>query len=164
MAANNAGNPEMIAAIGRRAGRVVAAVMAFTALAACHGPALSPEQTVAREMQTMREMIPVVVTDPGRAAQLQEKAGQLQAEINDFDAALLTLGQELQKLNTDPDASRAQFTALFSRFEAERKASRQRLVQTHLAMLALTTPAEWAALAPYERNALVVMIDLKGES
>lgn len=103
----------------------------------------------------MRETARRTINDQERLPLLLQSIDGLEAELNAFDGTLAGASQDLLSLNANPDASRGQIESLLDRFESTRKEARQRIVQRHFELIALTNADEWPALSSHERKALI---------
>lgn len=135
--------------------RIRMLLLAATMLAGCAGHDTPARDTVTRELAAMSRKAGEQVPDAGRAARLQQAIDGLGAELIAFHDAYADISVELRELNADPAASRAQFEALLEQFEVKHRQLRERILQRHFELIALTSPAEWKALAPHERKAFL---------
>jgi len=125
---------------------VCAAALAF----GCASRKESQAEKSTRAVQAVRDEVARVVADAGRREKALTAVDRFGAELKTFSATVATFQRSLHVLNADPDATRAQFNDLIGRFQAERKATRARLVRIHGELLAATTEEEWRSIATRE--------------
>jgi hypothetical protein len=97
------------------------------------------------------------VADPGRRAQLIERANALEREVQDFSAKAWTFAESLKALNGDYDTPPEKLRELFKQFDNQRVAMQSKLKDLHFQMLALTTPDEWSDIGRAEIRSLETM-------
>ena len=78
----------------------------------------------------------------------------IEAAIDDYNTVSQQAGDELEQLNRDYDATRAQFDELLSKHNAAREAARDRMLASALSLREFTTPAEWSEIAELEIRAM----------
>lgn len=110
-------------------------------------------------MQAFKAKIGKIVTDPGRAARLVAAVDEVEQMVRQSSSGEHSYQAKLQALNTDYDATRADYTALFREHDAQRTA----LIQDALAMRAkltsLTTDSEWEQLKQARLATLEAVIE-----
>lgn len=134
---------------------LAACVLLASAGGGCSAHRATRGEDVAHALDGMRAAAKRSIRDEERLPLVQQSIDGLEMALDAFDASLATGAAEFESVNADPDASRLQIEALLDRVEARRKAARQRILQTHFELIALTDTGEWAVLAPYERKALI---------
>ena len=111
-------------------------------------------QQMLEEMRACLEKIP----DPDRREQLSTLMNTLEQDLAELSQAVDKFGADVQRLNTNYDASKEDFHKIFDQFNTSRKRLQQEILASHYKMKELTTPEEWEDLADLEKEALAKII------
>ena len=124
--------------------------------AACASHRLPPEDLAKADLEAMREAVVTQISDAPRAARLNRAIDGIDMQMRTFAAAARSFQDNVQALNSRPDATRAEFDTLIEQFDTQRSAVRKALLELHFDMISATTAEEWKHLSPYERAVLGV--------
>ena len=133
---------------------ISAVVLLSGLICSCAGPGQSQSDQSAQAVQAMRDEVSRVVPDAARQEKLHATIDSYESELQAFNRTASSLRDSLRALNANPDASREQFADVIAHYEADRKATRARLVQIHHELLVLTTDDEWRSIAKREVKVL----------
>jgi hypothetical protein len=128
------------------------AVLAFL-LAACAAKP-PPEAALSTDLAAMHAAASKSIADAGRQARAQTLIDGLGLSLDDLEGAISKVRSDLHDLNVR-GAPRAEVEAALAQFDARRKSIRARIMDQHFKLLETTSPEEWKALAPHERDALL---------
>lgn len=115
---------------------------------------LTPE--AAEWLDELREGVASSVSDPNTATKLVSKVDDIEGVLRNLDADTRAYYAKLYDLSADYDASREEFLAVAGDFNETIAAQRSRIVDLCLAMKALCTEDEWAAITDYDKSLLEV--------
>ena len=113
-----------------------------------------PEVALSTDLAAMRATASQVIADPARRARVQSDIDGLGHELEALEHAIAKVRNDLHELNSR-GARRPEVEAALGEFDAARKSIRARIMDRHFGLIAGTTPDEWKALAPHERDALL---------
>ncbi len=131
-----------------------------TALTACGGKeAVAPEDVEQQAFDDMREVIADVIADPARQAEVTALADDFQARLGEFRNAVADRRTVLRKLNSDYDATREQFIAYIEKYDAQIESTHKRLMDSHVALVRVTTAAEWDKLSKADTKMMKELIN-----
>jgi hypothetical protein len=123
----------------------------------CGSKPPSADVQLRQDAAELRTVINQQVTDPGRRAQLIERANALEQAVQDFAGKAQRFAESLQALNGDYDTPPEKLRELFNEFDNQRVAMRSQVTDLHFEMLALTTPGEWSDIGRAEIRSLETM-------
>lgn len=131
-------------------------LVAVLVCAACasHHEHLPPQELLKANIEAMQEVVPSKISDPARAARVNQAIDELRQQLVSFEAVQATYQSNIRALNARPDATRSEFNTLVEQFEKQRITFRSSLFELHSQMIAATTEAEWKELSPYEQRLL----------
>ena len=118
------------------------------------GSSRGPADAVMENLERMRAEARTLVADPQRRAALELSIDGLQSDLLMMRETFRTTLEELRAVNARPEATRAELEQVMDDMDVRRGAARDRVVQRHFDLTALTFAAEWQALAKHERKAL----------
>lgn len=137
---------------------VVTSILIVTSLTTgCGSKPPSAEVQLRQDAVELRTVINQQVADPGRRAQLIERANALEREVQDFSTKAWTFAESLKALNGDYDTPPEKIRELFKQFDDQRIAMVSKVEDLHFQMLALTTPDEWSDIGRAEIRSLETM-------
>jgi len=137
-----------------RRSRSLAVLVLVGWLAGCSSSKTAPE-AVSGNLEKMRSAATKHVDDAQRRAGLLRSIDGLQVDLDALRRVDFDTMTQIRALNTQPDVSRAVMQAALDDLDQKRREARERVVQHHFEMTALTTAAEWKELAGLERKALL---------
>ncbi len=122
-------------------------------LAGCKSTEVTaPNAGALKYAQQLRATVSEVVTD-------NERKGQMLAQIDHLDAAESTFNRDVtafvsafRELNASYDAPRTAFEDLFMKFESQRIASREQVLDAHFRLHELARPDEWKKIKKIEKK------------
>jgi uncharacterized coiled-coil DUF342 family protein len=117
-------------------------------------PALSPEQQAQADLTAYEAELRKVITDPARADKLLALTNEFQKMLQDTVTHVTTYRAKAVALNSNYDATRADYDNLFNQQDAARETFMQKATALREQMAALTTDAEWAQLKKARLRAL----------
>jgi predicted component of type VI protein secretion system len=137
---------------------IVAALVLTLALAAVSGcssrSALTPEQQAQADLTAYEQEIRKVIPDPARADQLIALTNEFQQLVNQSIASIKNYRARVATLNSNYDATRADYEALFSEQDAAREAFLKKAGALRERMTVFTSDAEWEQLKKVRLRAL----------
>jgi hypothetical protein len=128
----------------------LSAIVLSGLICACTGAKPSQSDQSVQAVQAMRDEVSRVVPDAARKEKLHATIDRYENELRTFNRTASGFRDSLRAVNANPDASREQFAEVIAHYEADRRATRARLVQIHHELLALTTDDEWRSIAKRE--------------
>jgi len=141
---------------GRWAGAILAAAMLVFAAAGgaaiqgcAHGKTKSPEQHAEAEYSAYQRRVREVVKDPARADQVIALTDELRREIDEVYTKLAQSRGQLQTLNANYNATRADYDALLKQQDAERQVLMDKAISVRVEIGKLLTESEWKSLRKY---------------
>ncbi len=105
------------------------------------------------------EVIADVIADPARQAEVTALADDFQARLGEFRNAVADRRTVLRKLNSDYDATREQFIAYIEKYDAQIESTHKRLMDSHVALVRVTTAAEWDKLSKADTKMMKELIN-----
>lgn len=130
----------------------IAALLLSAACASHHH--LPPKELLESDLETMQEAVSAKVSDPQRAARLNQSIIDLGQQLLSFQAAGNRFRADFMALNSRPDVTRPELEGRIEQFDKQRAAIRSRVFELHSQLIAATTAEEWKGLFPYERALL----------
>ena len=125
----------------------VALMLALTTAAGCSSKhELTPEQQAPADVTAYEAQIHKIVPDPARADQLVALTNEFQRLATESIASVKGYRAKVTALNSDYDATRQDYEALFSQQDARREAFIKKASSLRERMAALTTDSEWEEL------------------
>jgi chromosome segregation ATPase len=125
------------------------------AVAGCVGKdAVAPIEVEKQAFEDLRTEIRGAIDDPAREAEAIAVLDALVDDLASLRERIAERRQRTRQLNADYDALRADFEALFDQTDGEIRSSQQRVTEKHRALLAITTPEEWSAIAKARTRAM----------
>jgi len=135
---------------------IVSAVMSFAlglVLSGCGGAKPSPDARSQEYLHEMREAVSRNVAEKDRRDRMLALVDQMAALARRFNGDVAGFVDRYRGLNGNYDAPRAAYDRLFGEFDAEVKKSRDRFLDLHFQLSALSTAAEWNRIVKYEVKA-----------
>jgi len=117
-------------------------------------PALSPEQQAQADLTEYEAELRKVITDPARADKLLALTNEFQKLLQDTVTHVSSYRAKAAALNSNYEATRADYQKLFSEQDAAREAFLQKATALREQMAALTTDQEWEQLKKARLRAL----------
>jgi uncharacterized coiled-coil DUF342 family protein len=125
----------------------IALTLALAAVAGCSSKReLTPEQQAQADVTAYEAQIHKIVPDPARADQLVALTNEFQQLATESIANVKSYRAKVAALNTDYDATRQDYEALFSQQDASREAFIKKAGALRERIAALTTDSEWEEL------------------
>jgi septal ring factor EnvC (AmiA/AmiB activator) len=115
---------------------------------------LAPEQQAQADMTAYEAQVRKIVTDPARADQLVALTNQFQQLVAESIASIKGYRAKIAGLNSNYDATRQDYEALFSEQDANRESFIKKASALREQMTALTTDSEWEELKKARLRAL----------
>jgi hypothetical protein len=131
-----------------------AALLTGATLIGCSSNKLQGSEAVAAELGRMRAAATAQVGDTERRSRLLQAIDGLQADLGELRSVDFDTTTRIRALNTRPDVTRTEMERALDAFDQQRRAARDKVLQRHFELTALTTPQEWKQLAKLERKAL----------
>jgi len=126
---------------------VLGLVLSLVVVGACsHKPTLTPEQQASANVAAYEERIRKIVPDPACADNLVALTNEFQQLVQESIPKAKQYRAQIATLNSNYDATRAQYEALFNEQDAARQAFQKQAGALRDRMAALTTDAEWDQL------------------
>jgi hypothetical protein len=139
----------------RRIACAATLVLAFAAAAGCSSKQqLTPQQQAQADLAEYEAQIRRIIPDPARADQLVALTNQFQQVAQESIASMNEYRAKVTALNSDYQATRADYEALFSRQDAAREAFLQKAGALRERMVVFTSDAEWEQLKTARLKAL----------
>ena len=117
-------------------------------------PALTPEQQAQADLTEYEAELRKVISDPARADKLMALTNEFQKLMQDTVTHVSGYRAKAAALNSNYEATRADYESLFSEQDAARETFMQKATALREQMAALTTDAEWAQLKKARLRAL----------
>ncbi len=118
----------------------------------------SPIDKEVDAFDNLRTNVQDVVADPERAEQSLALVDELQREFDDIKDSRVERKKQIKALNSDYDASRAEFETLLDGIAQDRVANQERVSQTYRQLLEVITTEEWTKLAKSRNKAMQAAI------
>ena len=133
----------------------IALILALTTAAGCSSKhELTPEQRAQADVTAYEADIRKIIPDPARADQLVALTKEFQQLANESIAAIKGYRAKVVALNSNYDATRQDYEALFSAQDASREAFIKKAGAIRSRMAVFTTDSEWEALKKARLRAL----------
>jgi DNA anti-recombination protein RmuC len=142
----------MIRTVNFSAVVLIAAIALFTG--GCAGKKASPIDKEANAFDNLRTNVQEVVADPDRSTQSLALVDELQREFDAIKDARVERRKQIQALNANYDAPRAEFEALLTEIGRDRVANQEQVSQTYRKLLDVITTEEWTKLAKSRGRAM----------
>ncbi len=124
-------------------------------LAGCsHEPKPSKVDVAKGILDDIRAGVREEIKDPGRASEAVGLVDQMEQMIMEASEARKAHEARIVSLNANYDATEEDFKAVFREFNAKKNSRQDRLVGVIQQAKALTTAAEWKAIAKVKAHAL----------
>jgi hypothetical protein len=143
-------------------GALAAGLMLVVALVACKRERKTTAEVVQVHMQSVREAVRKAVDDEEAEEQLLALVDELATILDANSAAMQQLAGDLWLLNADPESTLESFESKFAEANERRKARRDRALEIHFEMAALTNSSEWKQIANAQLAAIGTGINVKG--
>jgi len=124
----------------------LALCVGLATLAGCSSEHLTLEQQEQADLQAYETQIRKVVADPARADQLVALTAEFQQLAQDSIVSIKHYRTKLAALNSNYEATRADYEAVFSEQDAARDAFFKKATALRQRMAALTSDSEWEKL------------------
>ncbi len=135
--------------------RFAAALVSALVLTGCSStPHPTPEQQAQADLAAYEAQIRMIVPDPARADQLVALTNEFQQLATESIAIVKSYRTKVAALNSNYEATRADYETLFSQQDTNREAFIKKAGALRERMAALTTDSEWEALKKARLRAL----------
>jgi voltage-gated potassium channel Kch len=133
--------------LSRRIGSAVALALALSCAAGCSSKQdLTPSQQAQADLAEYEMQIRRIIPDPARADQLVALTNQFQELAQTSIASVNEYRAKVSALNSNYEATRADYEALFSQQDAAREAFFKKAGALRERMVVFTSDAEWEQL------------------
>jgi hypothetical protein len=134
---------------------ILSLALAFLTAGGCSSkPALSPEQQAQADLTAYEAELRKTVSDPVRADKLMALTHEFQKLLQDTVTHVSGYRAKAAALNSNYEATRADYEKLFSEQDAARETFMRKAISLRQQMAALTTDEEWAQLKKARLRAL----------
>jgi hypothetical protein len=134
---------------------VIALILALATAAGCSSQHdLAPEQQAQADVTAYEIQIRKIIPDPARADQLVALTNEFQQVATASIASIKGYRAKVAALNSNYDATRQDYEALFSEQDVSRESFIKKAGAIRERMAALTTDVEWEALKKARLRAL----------
>jgi hypothetical protein len=124
-------------------------------IAACAGKDdVAPVDVEKQAFEDLRTEIRESIDDPAREAETIRLVGVLEEDLATLRTSVAARKIHVRELNANYDTSRADFEAFLAVIEADVRDNRQRVSETHRALLSSVTPEERAAMSKSHTKAM----------
>jgi len=113
-------------------------------------------------VQSVRKAVRKAVEGEDAERQLLALVDELDTILDANSADMQALAGDLWLLNADPESTRESFESRLSAADERRKARRDRALEIHFEMAALTSSSEWKQIADAQLEAIGAGINVKG--
>ena len=120
----------------------------------CAKDDVAPVDVEKQAFDDLRAEIRETITDPTREAEAIRLVGALEQYLADLRINITARKNRVKELNADYDTSRTDLDAFLAGVDAEVRDNKQRVSETHRALLANVTPEERAAIAKTHTKAM----------
>jgi septal ring factor EnvC (AmiA/AmiB activator) len=129
---------------------IASAVVGGAALQGCaHNKTKSPQQQAQADYRAYQQRVREVVKDPARADQVIALTDELRREIDEVYTKLAQSRAQLETLNANYNATRADYDAFLKQQDAERQALTDKAISVRVEIGKLLTESEWKTLRKY---------------
>jgi hypothetical protein len=126
---------------------VISLTLALAAAAGCSSKRdLTPEQRTQADVAAYEQEIRKVVPDPARADRLTALTNEFQQLVNESLASVKSYRAKVAALNSNYDATRADYETLFREQDASREAFLKKAGALRERMAVFTNDSEWEEL------------------
>jgi hypothetical protein len=134
--------------------------IAFASLVvACAKDDVAPTDVEKQAFEDLRTVFRVAITDPAREAETIRLVGVLEEDLAALRSSVTARKARTRELNANYDTPRAEFEAFLAKMEAEIRDNRQRVSNTHQALLATVTAEEISSVAKSHTKAMIAAIE-----
>lgn len=112
------------------------------------------KETITLQSGVMRDCVIRFVQDPSRRDKLLVLIDELEKEFQEHNRNFEAFMDSFQLLFCDHDTSREAMEKALREYKATRQKARERILELHYEMVALTTAEEWEKAVEYELKAL----------
>lgn len=102
----------------------------------------------------LRDQIRLLITDANRQSKVVELVSALESDLNNLGGRVSERQRQIQELNANYDATRAEFEALLAETNLEIRANRESVTARYESLVEYTTPEEREALEKYRSKAI----------
>ena len=141
--------------------RAIGAVLCIAAasfLVACAKDDVAPVDAEKQAFEDLRAEIAEVITDPAREAETIRLVGVLEEDLAALRSNIAARKKRARELNANYDTPRAEFEAFLASVEAEVRDHKERVSETHRALLASATVEERSAINKIHSKAMSAAI------
>jgi len=138
----------------RKTTLIILTIASATALLGCAKPPKSSSELVEAPIQEMRHAIEKTIPEAARQGQLLSVVDLLDGVLKEHATDLEALSRDLSGLNADYDSSREAFDKALSDFAQRAHSRKQRVLDLHFQMTALTSAEEWKPISKHEVEAI----------
>jgi allophanate hydrolase subunit 1 len=124
----------------------------FSTLPGCSSTKPTPDQTINRYSEKLREAVSTSVPEEQPKAQMLLIVDRLEALHLRFSQETSDFVETYRKLNVDYDSTRPAFDQLFSDYNAKRIKARKEALDLHFQLASLATAGEWEAIGRAEKK------------
>jgi len=121
---------------------------------ACAKDDVAPVDVEKQAFEDLRTDIREAITDPAREAEAIRLVGVLEQGLADLRTSITARKNRAKELNANYDTPRADLEAFLAGVEAEVRENKQRVSETHQALLSNVTPEERSAIAKTHTKAM----------
>lgn len=142
-----------ISSFQKISGAIIVAI-AFS-FAGCAGKEKISSADVAHQaIEDLRTEIRQAIDDPVRQNEAIALVDALADEVSTLRKKVSERRQQVRQLNANYDTPRADFKAFVGQVRQEIRAQQQQVTKQHRALLAITTPDEWAEISKSHTKAM----------
>jgi hypothetical protein len=118
----------------------------------CSSTKPTPDQTITRYSEKLREAVSTSVPEQGPKAQMLLIVDHVEALHLRFSQETADFVESYRKLNAAYDSTRPAFDQLFSEYNAKRVKARDEALDLHFQLASLATAVEWEAIGRAEKK------------
>jgi len=133
---------------------VIAALAAGLAGTSRGGKETAEFQPGGSWLSDMRARVTEQIDDDATATAILAELDKIEAELIDLDVAVKAYYVQLNELDRNYETRRADYEAAIMKFNTERMAVRDRIINIRFRMRDHTTPAQWKIIADIDKSLL----------
>ena len=134
--------------------RALLCIVIASLLVACAKDDVAPVDVEKQAFEDLRTEIREAITDPAREAEAIRLVDVLEQDLADLRTSITARKNRAKELNANYDTPRADFDAFLAGVEAEVRDHKQRVSETHRALLANATTEERSTVAKSHTKAM----------
>jgi hypothetical protein len=143
---------------GARAPSALLCIAVASILVACAKDDVAPADIEKQAFEDLRAEIIEVITDPAREAEAIRLVGVLEEDLAALRTNIAARKKRAKELNANYDTPRAEFETFLAGIEAKVRDHKQRVSETHRALLASATKEERSAIKKMHSQAMSAAI------